>query len=276
MKYLALITILLVGGLLLYGTPDFPAWGDPQSPASLHVSPYYIERGYGDTHAPNLVTAVLADYRGYDTMFETAVIFSAGIACFFLLRVYRRKTAQTRLYRHTLTGVTLRIAKGGKLPEGSAEFERIDSLWVPEDMIIKVCSRLIVPFVQLFALYVIAHGHYSPGGGFQGGVIFGAAIILFAISSDMRRAFRRLNEKAALLASAAGVLIYVGTGLACLLLGGNFLDYSMLAGLLHTDVVMARSHGILIVEIGVGLAVMAVMVSLYYILASAGRLDEGL
>ena len=114
------------------------------------------------------------------------------------------------------------------------------------------------------------------GGGFQGGVIFGAAIILFAISSDMRRAFRRLNEKAALLASAAGVLIYVGTGLACLLLGGNFLDYSMLAGLLHTDVVMARSHGILIVEIGVGLAVMAVMVSLYYILASAGRLDEGL
>ena len=159
MKYLALITILLVGGLLFYGTPDFPAWGDPQSPASLHVSPYYIERGYADTHAPNLVTAVLADYRGYDTMFETAVIFSAGIACFFLLRVYRRKTAQTRLYRHTLTGVTLRIAKGGKLPEGSAEFERIDSLWVPADMITKVCSRLIVPFVQLFAIYVIAHGH---------------------------------------------------------------------------------------------------------------------
>ena len=276
MKYLAVITILLVGGLLFYGTPDFPAWGDPQSPASLHVSPYYIEHGYADTHAPNLVTAVLADYRGYDTMFETAVIFSAGIACLFLLRVYRRKTSQTRLYRHTLTGVTLRIAKGGKLPEGSAEFEQIDSLWVPEDMIIKVCSRMIVPFVQLFALYVVAHGHYSPGGGFQGGVIFGAAIILYAIAHDMRRGFRRLNEKFALLASAAGVLLFVGTGVLAVLLGGNFLDYSSLAGLLHTDAVMARSHGILIVEIGVGLAVMAVMVSLYYILASAGRLDEGL
>ncbi len=276
MKYLAIITILLVGGLLFYGTPDFPAWGDPQSPASRHVSPYYIERGYEDTHAPNLVTAVLADYRGYDTMFETAVIFSAGIACFFLLRVYRRKTIQTRLYRHTLTGVILRIEKGGKLPESTAEFERIDSLWVPDDMIIKVCSRLIVPFVQLFALYVVAHGHYSPGGGFQGGVIFGAAIILYAIAHDMRRAFRRLNEKAALLVSAAGVLLFVGTGVLALLLGGNFLDYSALAGLLHTDAVMARSHGILIVEIGVGLAVMAVMVSLYYILSSAGRLDEGL
>jgi multicomponent Na+:H+ antiporter subunit B len=276
LKYLALITILLVGGLLFYGTPDFPAWGDPQSPASLHVSPYYIEHATADTHAPNIVTAVLADYRGYDTMFETSVIFSAGIACLFLLRVYRRKSEQTRLYRHVLTGVTLRIAPGGKLPKSSAEFERIDSLWVPYDMIIKVCCRLIVPFVQLFALYVIAHGHYSPGGGFQGGVIFGAAIILFAISNDLRRAFKRLNERAALLASAVGVLIYAGTGLLCLLLGGNFLDYGMLAGLLHTDAVMARSHGILIVEIGVGLAVMAVMVSLYYNLSSAGRHDEGL
>jgi multicomponent Na+:H+ antiporter subunit B len=135
---------------------------------------------------------------------------------------------------------------------------------------------LIVPFVQLFALYVVAHGHHSPGGGFQGGVIFGAAIILYALSNDLRRAFRRLSEKAALLASAAGVLIYVGTGLLCLFLGGNFLDYSQLAVILHTDAVMARSYGILIVEIGVGLAVMAVMVSLYYNLSSAGRHDEGL
>jgi multicomponent Na+:H+ antiporter subunit B len=276
LRTFALITVLLLGGLLFYGTPDFPDWGDPASPASLHVSPYYIEHSVEDTAVPNIVTAVLADYRGYDTMFETAVIFSAGIACLFLLRVYRHKSARTRLYRHNLTGVTLRIAKGGKLPEGSAEFERIDSVWVPYDMIIKVTSRLIVPFVQLFALYVIAHGHHSPGGGFQGGVIFGAAIILYALSNDLRRAFRRLSEKAALLASAAGVLIYVGTGLLCLLLGGNFLDYSMLAEMLHTDAIMARSHGILIVEIGVGLAVMAVMVSLYYNLSSAGRHDEGL
>ena len=202
-------------------------------------------------------------------MFETAVIFSAGIACLFLLRIYRRKSTRTSLYRHNPTGVVLRIAKGGKLPEGSAEVERIDSHWVPYDMIIRMTSRLVVPFVQLFALYVIAHGHHSPGGGFQGGVIFGAAIILYALSNDLRSAFRRLSEKAALLASAAGVLL-------CLFLGGNFLDYSKLAGILHVDAIMARSHGILIVEIGVGLAVMAVMVSLYYNLSSAGRHDEGL
>ena len=276
MKAIALITILLMGGLLFYGIPDFPDWGDPTSPASTHVSPYFIEHAVEDTHAPNIVTAVLADYRGYDTMFETAVIFSAGLACFFLLRNFRQKSAETRLYRHIPTGVTLRIEKGGKKPAGSEEFEPIDSTWVPYDMIINMTCRLIVPFVQLFALYVIAHGHYSPGGGFQGGVIFGAAIILFAISTDLRTVFRRLQEKTAMLLSAGGVLIYTGTGVLCLILGGNFLDYGLLAGFLGVDPVMARSHGILIVEIGVGLAVMAVMVMLYYNLSSAGRHDEGL
>ena len=172
MRFIALITILLMGGLLFYGIPDFPDWGDPASPASLHVSPYFIEHAAEDTHAPNIVTAVLADYRGYDTMFETAVIFSAGLACFFLLRTFRQKSDATRLFRHIPTGVTLRIEKGGKMPKGSEEFEPIDSQWVPYDMIINLTCRLIVPFVQLFALYVIAHGHYSPGGGFQGGGYF--------------------------------------------------------------------------------------------------------
>jgi multicomponent Na+:H+ antiporter subunit B len=276
LRAFALIAVLMMGGLLFYGLPDFPDWGDPASPASTHLSPYYIEHGAADTHAPNIVTAVLADYRGYDTMFETAVIFSAGLACFFLLRTFRQKSEATRLYRHLPTGVTLRIEEGGKTPEGSDEFEPIDSHWVPYDMIINLTCRLIVPFVQLFALYVIAHGHYSPGGGFQGGVLFGAAIILYAISTDLRTAFRRMQEKAAMLLSAAGVLIYVGTGVLCLLLGGNFLDYERLTDILYVDAVMARSHGILIVEIGVGLAVMAVMVMLYYNLSSAGRHDEGL
>jgi multicomponent Na+:H+ antiporter subunit B len=276
LKRIALATVFLVGGFLLYGVFEFPDWGDPQAPAATHVTPYYIEHTIPDTAVPNIVTAVLADYRGYDTMFETAVIFAAGIACMLLLRAYRRQAPSVRLYRHKLTGVTLRIEKGGRLPDGSDEFERIDSQWVPHDLIVNVCSRLIIPFVQLYALYVIAHGHHSPGGGFQGGVIFGAALILYAIVYDLRSVFRLLNEKMAILISLAGVLIYVGTGFVCMLMGGNFLDYSRLAVFLGGDPVMARSHGILIVEVGVGLAVMAVMVSLYYNLSSAGQHDEGL
>jgi len=276
LKRIGLVIVLLCGGLLIYGTIDFPHWSDPSAPASMHVSPYYIENTIRDTSVPNIVTAVLADYRGYDTMFETAVIFSAGIACFFLLRVFLRESPEVRLYRHVPTGITIRIEKGGKLPEKSRDFERIDDEWTPYDLITRTTCRLIIPFIQLFALYVIAHGHHSPGGGFQGGVILGASIILYAVSHDLRSTLRRMSERVGALLSITGIVIYAGTGLLCLILGANFLDYGALAGLLGVDPVTARSHGILIVEIGVGLAVMATMIWIYYILSSVGRNDEGL
>ena len=276
MKILGFIIVFLCGILLIYHTADFPDWGNPVSPASTHVSPYYIEKALDDTAVPNIVTAVLADYRGYDTMFETTVIFCAGIACFFLLRITRRREPSVALYRHLPTGITLRIEKGGKEPGKSNVFKRIDSQWVPDDLIIKTTCRIVVPFVQIFALYVIAHGHHSPGGGFQGGVILGASIILFAISTDLRTSIDRMSERLGAFFSATGVFIYAGAGALCLILGASFLDYSALAPILNVDSVMARSHGILIVEIGVGLAVMAVMIWLYYNVSSAGRHDEGL
>lgn len=276
MKTLAIFIVMLFGGLLIYCTLDFPSWGDPQAPASMHVSPRYIERTMEETSVPNIVTAVLADYRGYDTMFETIVIFAAGVACLFLLRIFRRIETETQLYRHIPTGITLRIAKGVEPPRESKEFERIDLMWVPYDLIIKTSARLIVPFSQLFALYVIAHGHHSPGGGFQGGVILGASIILFAISHNLRSSFKLISEKFAVLLCGLGVFIYAGTGALSILLGSNYLDYGALSQVFGVDPVTARSHGILMVEIGVGICVMAVMVHLYYNLASAGRHDEGL
>ena len=74
--------------VLLDGIEDLPPWSDPDQPASAHVSPRYIEKAVEETGVPNIVTAVLADYRGYDTLFETAVIFTAGIAVLMILRRY--------------------------------------------------------------------------------------------------------------------------------------------------------------------------------------------
>ena len=268
--------MVLIGTLLIYATADFPSWADVASPASTHLSPHYIEKAMEETSVPNIVTAVLADYRSYDTMLETTVIFAAGVACFLLLRILKREQGQDRLYRHTLTGITLRVRDRGKTPSNLDEFERIDALWTPHDLIIKTVCRLLIPFIQLFGLYVIAHGHHSPGGGFQGGVILGASIILLALSHDLRTATKRMREKSSALLCSTGVFIYAGTGFLCLLLGLNFLDYSALAPILHVDPVTARSHGILIVEIGVGIAVMAAMVCIYYNVSSAGKYDEGL
>jgi len=275
LKIIGLIISVLTGALLVYAAADFPAWSDPASPASTYLSPHFIEKTIEETSVPNIVTAVLADYRGFDTMFETTVIFTAGLVCFFLLRTIGRQEPEARHYRHTLTGVTIQIKEGHKLPV-SDEFERIDSLWTPSGLIIKTGCRILVPFLQLFALYVIAHGHHSPGGGFQGGVILGASFILLAISHDLRTTIERMSEKKVAILCAAGVLIYAGTGALCLLLGLNFLDYAALAPILQVDPITARSHGILIVEIGVGIAVMATMIWIYCNLSSAGKYNQGL
>jgi len=85
-KLAALPATLVAGGFLFYSTAFFPSWGDPDQPAGRHVSPRYIEKTLAETGVPNAVTSVLADYRGYDTMFETSVIFTAGIAVMMLLR----------------------------------------------------------------------------------------------------------------------------------------------------------------------------------------------
>ena len=190
MKIIGSITIFLLGLLLITGAFNFSNWGDPESPASLHVSPYYIQHTIEDSGVPNIVTSVLADYRGYDTMFETTVILTAGIACFLLLRTFGTKK-KSKYYRHIPTGITIKAHNDVIIPTNSNVFRRIDSIWVPYNIILKTGCRFIIPFIQLFALYVVAHGHHSPGGGFQGGVIYGAAIILFAMSLNLRATINR-------------------------------------------------------------------------------------
>ena len=91
MKFLSLMTAMLLGAVLIYGTLDMPKWGDPQSPPSSHVSPYYLHHSLEHTATPNVVTSVLADYRGYDTLGETTVIFTAGMACILLLRGRKKR-----------------------------------------------------------------------------------------------------------------------------------------------------------------------------------------
>ena len=90
MKFLAFIVVVITGALLIYATIDMPDWADPRSPASTHVSPRYIEKAVEETATPNIVTSVLADYRGYDTLGETTVIFTAAMACILLLRRPRK------------------------------------------------------------------------------------------------------------------------------------------------------------------------------------------
>jgi multicomponent Na+:H+ antiporter subunit B len=145
-----------------------------------------------------------------------------------------------------------------------------------EDIIIESLARFLTPFIQAFALYVLFLGHYSPGGGFQGGVLMAASFILIVIAYDIKEGKRRFTEKFNIVLNGTGVLVYSGIGLLCLILGGNFLDYSQLAAILPVGPEEARSLGILGVEIGVEITVAAVMVSIFLDLASAGEHEGAL
>lgn len=248
MKKIAFLITLAVGALLIAAAGDFPDWGAIHTPANDYLSPHYIEKSVEETAVPNFVTAVLADYRGYDTMFETTVIFCAGITVLTLLRRTHRRKPKVVRPRPDRRGA---------------------------DIILRSAARLLVPVMQIFALYVLALGHHSPGGGFQAGVILGASFILLALSYDLKTVLKRLREKTILRMSALGVILYAGIGALCLLLGDKFLAYAALQ-VFGFSAVMSHSHGILGVEIGVAVTVMAIMVSLYVDLASGGDLDEGL
>jgi multicomponent Na+:H+ antiporter subunit B len=86
MPWTALVGLPILAMLLLYGASDLPVFGDPGSPASTHISPIYLENSVEQTRTPNVVTAILMDYRSLDTLIETIVIFTAGIACALILR----------------------------------------------------------------------------------------------------------------------------------------------------------------------------------------------
>jgi multicomponent Na+:H+ antiporter subunit B len=177
------------------------------------------------------VTAVLADYRGYDTLGETAVILTAGLAVLLLL-------------------------------PGAAGIGRESATIQYHNPIVEGVARLLVPFVQLFALYVITHGHYGPGGGFQGGVILAASMLLLRLTLGEKEEHRRFSPVAATSTAVAGMLIYAIAGLLPMMTGGAFLDYARLpiGGLEGRDL---RYLGILIVETGVGMVVWGTLVTIF-------------
>jgi multicomponent Na+:H+ antiporter subunit B len=142
---------------------------------------------------------------------------------------------------------------------------------VRRDLVLRVIGKLLIPFMLLFALYVQFHGDFGPGGGFQAGVIAAAAIVLYAIIFGLPAARRLLPEWIVETMVAGGVLLYAGVGLAGLALGGNYLDYFVLAA----DPVHGQHRGIFWVEAGVAITVSGVMLKVFYMFASRARDEEG-
>jgi len=138
-----------------------------------------------------------------------------------------------------------------------------------DQVILRVATKFVVPMVMLYALYVQFHGDFGPGGGFQAGVIFATAMILYALVFGLKRTQEVIPSWVARVLAASGVLIYAGVGIVTLFMGGEFLNYSVLA---H-DPKHGQHWGILAVEIGVMITVFGVMLTVFYFFAARGRED---
>ncbi|TVQ96583.1 MAG: sodium:proton antiporter [Desulfovibrionales bacterium] len=131
-----------------------------------------------------------------------------------------------------------------------------------ESPIVHLASRGISPVILLVGMYVFFHGHYSPGGGFQGGVLLAAAILLLRLSLGTSLSQPVMPSWITLRLSALGALIFAGIGLLSILLGGNFLDYHYLP-MPWLEPAYLRYYGILLVEVGVTITVMTTLVAIY-------------
>jgi multicomponent Na+:H+ antiporter subunit B len=134
-------------------------------------------------------------------------------------------------------------------------------------IVLQVVSRLMIPVILIFAFYIQFHGEYSPGGGFQAGIVFTAAFIVYTLLFGLEAAQKALPPVAAHVLAALGVLIFIGFGIIGILRGGNFLEYKVL---LANDQA-GETLGIIGIELGVGITVAAVALTLFYSFAGRER-----
>jgi multicomponent Na+:H+ antiporter subunit B len=232
--------VVLAGGTLGYASQDLPGFGAAGSPVQSHpVTDTYLYESQQDIGIPNTVTSVLASYRGLDTLGELIVVFTAGLAVLSLLGPLARP-------EHT---------------EPSPVFHLADY------RVIRVVSATLMPFILLFALYVLFHGDFGPGGGFQAGVIFSSGFVLLGLVFGLDRAQQVIPRPVLWSLASLGPLLFVALGVVTMLLGGTFLDYDTLDPAHPKN---GQHAGILLVETVIGVTVGAVMTAVFFGFASRG------
>lgn len=241
------IVAIVVATVLLWGFIDLlPIIGDPASPPNTHISSVYIEKGPEQTGSPNLVTGVLADYRGLDTMLETTVLYLASLT------------------------VTLIMTREKNVKGQRSSFERIREFGITE---IKVIIPIIVPVLLIYALYVLVHGEISLGGGFQAGALIALAYILYSFTEEEGKERLRISHYGFTCIGAGGLLIYFLTGLIPVFCGGKFLEYGRLP-IPFVPETERHSIGILSIEIGVTVTVAASIIMILEAILERKNIDD--
>lgn len=218
----------VVGLGLLLSMLNIPQFNSPYNPSHNYVYNAYTTESYNIYKVPNIVTMVLGSFRGFDTMGEVIVVAIAALGVLTILKNKSFKTEPT--------------------PEPVIRYYK-DFNYVQTSAILT-----LMPIVLLFAIYVQLHGDYGPGGGFQAGVIMATPYILFIVLKASNH-YAMLTIKHQVYLLAFGALIYVGTGIATMLMGHTFLDYIVFGN----NPQHSYHYGLLSIEAGVGITVFSAM-----------------
>jgi multicomponent Na+:H+ antiporter subunit B len=236
-RTLAIILCAFIAYNLLIAVSWLPRTGEFDKPVNNEVSARYIEKGLQETGAVNIVTGMILDYRAFDTFGESNVLNIATITVLILLRRNKKK-----------------------LPNEIEEKENDRLLEPKNDVILQKAATFLVPAIFLFGIYVILNGHLSPGGGFSGGAIIGAGLILYVSAFGFEKTERFFTEKTQKVISLSALLFYCLAKSYSFFTGANELESHIPLGKAGA---ILSSGLILPLNICVGLVVAVTMYTFY-------------
>jgi len=245
------LAVLLCGGVvlsLLWTVASLPPVGAADSPTNNEVSRRYLEDGPAETGAVNMVTGMILDYRAFDTFGESTVLFAAACAVLLLLK--------------------LNDCADGRPTRAWLEAEYDDRHHEPKnDQVLQFAARILVPVVLLFGFYVVVNGHLSPGGGFSGGAIMGAGLMLYLNAFGFAKTERFMTYQTFRWTIFLALITYAGLKSYSFYVGANGLESGVSAG---TPGAIFSAGFILPLNLCVGLIVMCTMYGFYTLFRKGG------
>lgn len=236
-----LFCVFLVA-MLLIAVSDLPTFGDANNPVNNEVAARYIENGLQETGAVNIVTGMILDYRAFDTLGESHVLFIATCTVLILLRLDGKK--QRELYQAN------------------------DRNYEPKnDVILQTVARILVPPIFIFGIYVILAGHLGPGGGFSGGAVIGAGLILYLNAFGFAKTEKFFTAKTYRNMSFGALACYSVAKSYSFYTGANHIESIIPLG---TPGAIISSGLILILNICVGVVVAGTMYTFYVMFRKGG------
>ncbi len=244
-RVLSVLFCIFLVVMLLFAVSGLPTFGDPANPANNEVSERYIEKGLQETGAVNIVTGMILDYRAFDTLGESHVLFIATCTVLILLRTDKKYGKDTIEYK-----------------------EANDRTHEPKnDVILQTVAKILVPPIIIFGIYVILGGHLGPGGGFSGGAVIGAGLILYVNAFGFAKTERFFTAKTYKIMSFSALACYALAKSYSFYTGANHIESVIPLG---TPGAILSSGLILILNICVGIVVAGTMYTFYVMFRKGG------